>query len=84
MAFPRHRATRKNGVLPLEFKRKNLIFAGKIREHFMNTVAFEIQLEEDKVQTGDGGETPKQSGHNKLKKGNIRQSYGKMSHQTLL
>ena len=50
----------------------------------MNTVAFEIQLEEDKVQTGDGGETPKQSGHNKLKKGNIRQSYGKMSHQTLL
>lgn len=48
----------------------------------MNTVAFEIQLEEDKVQTGDGGETLKQSGYNKLKNGNVRQSYGKMSHQT--
>lgn len=48
----------------------------------MKTVAFEIQLEEDKVQTGDGGETMKQSGYNKLKKGNVRQSFGKMSHET--
>ena len=63
-------------------REENLIFAGKIREHFMNTVAFEIQLEEDKVQTGDGGEILKQSGYNKLKKGNVRQYYGKMSHQT--
>lgn len=30
----------------------------------MKTVAFELQLEEDKVQTGDGGETLKQSGYN--------------------